>query len=289
VAEADVYLAYGRDLQAEEILKEAMRSNPERLAIRTKLLEVYAKRRDTKGYELLATQLYSLTKGEGDEWHKAQELGQQIDPDNPMYAPGGRPSAALAGGAAAVVEPLGASTMPQSVLPPASNFTLSEADAGGEAPAVDLDLDLDLAATPAPPAKTLDITQPITPAAATAAARDTAARLADLNLPTGDADAASTTTAAAFDFGSISLDLGTSGKAETSEPALDYSSMPGALDSQVEPLGDPADPLVRKLELAEEFRQIGDKEGARDLLEEVVTKASGPLKSRAQSLLDALA
>ncbi|MEO8312950.1 MAG: FimV/HubP family polar landmark protein, partial [Caldimonas sp.] len=41
VAEADVYLAYGRDLQAEEILKEAMRSNPERLAIRTKLLEVY--------------------------------------------------------------------------------------------------------------------------------------------------------------------------------------------------------------------------------------------------------
>jgi pilus assembly protein FimV len=48
VAEADVYLAYGRDLQAEEILKEAMRSSPERLAIRTKLLEVYAKRRDTK-------------------------------------------------------------------------------------------------------------------------------------------------------------------------------------------------------------------------------------------------
>jgi hypothetical protein len=27
VAEADVYLAYGRDLQAEEILKEAMRAD----------------------------------------------------------------------------------------------------------------------------------------------------------------------------------------------------------------------------------------------------------------------
>ena len=51
--------------------------------------------------------------------------------------------------------------------------------------------------------------------------------------------------------------------------------------------GDPADPLVRKFELAEEFRQIGDKEGARDLLEEVVAKASGTLKARAQSLLDA--
>ena len=49
VAEADVYMAYGRDMQAEEILKEAMRTSPERLPIRTKLLEVYAKRRDTQG------------------------------------------------------------------------------------------------------------------------------------------------------------------------------------------------------------------------------------------------
>ena len=29
VAEADVYLAYGRDLQAEEILKEAAASQPD--------------------------------------------------------------------------------------------------------------------------------------------------------------------------------------------------------------------------------------------------------------------
>ena len=53
VAEADVYLAYGRDLQAEEILKEAMRATPDRMAIRTKLLEVYAKRRDSQGYKQL--------------------------------------------------------------------------------------------------------------------------------------------------------------------------------------------------------------------------------------------
>jgi pilus assembly protein FimV len=266
------------------MLKEAMRSSPDRLAIRTKLLEVYAKRRDTKGYELLATQLYSLTKGEGDEWHKTQELGQQIDPDNPMYAPGGRPSAALAGGSAAVVEPLGASTMPQSVMPPTGHFAASEAQEP-DAPPVDLDLDLDVATHAAPAVKPLEITQPIAPAAA----RDTAARLADFELPTGAAEAASTTTAAAFDFGSISLDLGSQGQAATSEPALDYSSMPGALDGPMEIPGDPADPLVRKFELAEEFRQIGDKEGARDLLEEVVAKASGPLKARAQSLLDGLA
>src|SRR4029079_12918842 len=112
VAEADVYLAYGRDLQAEEILKEAMRSNPDRMAIRTKLLEVYAKRRDTKGFELLATQLYSLTRGQGEDWAKAQELGQQIDPENTLYKPGGAP-VATPGQTDRVTEPLGASTMPQ--------------------------------------------------------------------------------------------------------------------------------------------------------------------------------
>ena len=292
VAEADVYLAYGRDLQAEEILKEAMRSSPDRMAIRTKLLEVYAKRRDTKGFELLATQLHSLTKGEGEDWHKAQELGQQIDPENPLYTPGGRPSAALAGGAAAVVEPLGASTMPQSVLPPGSNFALSvagEADDDVRSAPVDLDLDLDVVAPAAPAAQAMESTQPLGPAvsAGTMAAQAVAARIANLNLPTGQAEDASTTTAAAFDFGSISLDMGrpAAGKADN---ALDFaSSGKGDLGASA-PL-DPADPLTRKLELAEEFRQIGDKEGARDLLDEVVAKASGPLKVRAQSLLDGLA
>ena len=51
---------------------------------------------------------------------------------------------------------------------------------------------------------------------------------------------------------------------------------------------DDADPLNRKLELAEEFRQIGDIEGARDLLEEVVAKAEGALKSKAQGMLSNL-
>ena len=51
---------------------------------------------------------------------------------------------------------------------------------------------------------------------------------------------------------------------------------------------DAADPLSRKLELAEEFRQIGDMEGARDLLQEVVSKASGSLKSKAQGMLEQL-
>ena len=119
VAEADVYLAYGRDLQAEEILKEAMRATPERMAIRTKLLEVYAKRRDTKGFELLATQLYTLTRGaDGEDWAKAQELGRRSIPTTRCTTPGGQPDLIVREGGR-LVEPLDATTMPQSVMPKA--------------------------------------------------------------------------------------------------------------------------------------------------------------------------
>ena len=52
---------------------------------------------------------------------------------------------------------------------------------------------------------------------------------------------------------------------------------------------DDNDPLARKLSLAEEYRQIGDTEGARDVLEEVVAKADGALKNKAQGMLDSLA
>ncbi|MGH8808966.1 MAG: FimV/HubP family polar landmark protein, partial [Noviherbaspirillum sp.] len=88
VAEADVYIAYGRDAQAEEILKEALRTQPERHAVRVKLLEIYSNRKDLRAFEVLATELYGLTKGGGDEWAQAAALGIAIDPNNPLYASG---------------------------------------------------------------------------------------------------------------------------------------------------------------------------------------------------------
>lgn len=86
VAEADVYIAYGRDAQAEEILKEALRTQPERHAVRVKLLEIYASRKDPRAFESVATELYSMTKGEGDEWAQAAIMGLMLDPENPLYA-----------------------------------------------------------------------------------------------------------------------------------------------------------------------------------------------------------
>jgi pilus assembly protein FimV len=299
VAEADVYLAYGRDLQAEEILKEAMRGNPERMAIRTKLLEVYAKRRDTKGFELLATQLYALTQGQGEDWAKAQELGTQIDPENPLYQPGGAPAGGVAAGGQ-MVEPLGASTMPQSVLPSPSQFNAATATiATVDTSNVDLDLDIGAEVPPTAPAP-LQVTQPMAPSAPTqpppmaSNSLDFDASATDLTLPdfdvpaTAPAPAAASPSSVEFDLAGISLDLDLPG-APSSGPTTVPSAFGDSAMSGFEEDDPNADPLARKLELAEEFRQIGDMEGARDLLQEVIAKASGSLKSKAQGMLEQLA
>ena len=313
VAEADVYLAYGRDLQAEEILKEAMRTTPDRLAIRTKLLEVYAKRRDTKGFELLATQLFAITQGTGADWEKAQEMGRQIDPENPLYQPGGRPEEVVRDGHV-IPDPIGATTLPQSVMPSQSMFPT---DGGAptlpaEPHPVDLDLDLDLDPAPA----SMDMTRPLATSAVPA--------MGDLDFdfsaepPTISkrADTVPAPSAASMDFNLDDLTLGDSDatlseatlpvsspaspKPSHNEPSLDFGEFslsapaPLAAGDSVQPHddselpSDDADPIARKLELAEEFRQIGDMEGARDLLEEVIGKSSGALKSKAQGMLDQL-
>jgi pilus assembly protein FimV len=280
VAEADVYLAYGRDLQAEEILKEAMRSNPDRLAIRTKLLEVYAKRRDTKGFELLATQLYSLTHGEGEDWTKAQEMGIEIDPENALYQPGGAPQKA-AGDAAPADEPLGASTMPQSVLPSPSEF----GKAASGSPFVDssrLDLDLDFGSSAEPKASRSENTVKIEPPS-----------LLMPSDPLGapPPPAASKSRPMEFDLSSITLDLDPTPSRPSplkAEPAPAHDS--GFADLELRLDGDEGegDPIARKLELAEAFSQIGDIEGARELLQEVIANAEGAVRAKAQSILGGL-
>ncbi|MGY0195576.1 FimV/HubP family polar landmark protein [Leptothrix sp. BB-4] len=299
VAEADVYLAYGRDLQAEEILKEAMRANPDRLAIRTKLLEVYAKRRDTKGYELLAGELYGLTGGQGEDWTRAQELGRSIDPDNPLYEPGGAPgigSTAEAGGG----EPLGASTMPQSIVPSPSRFEHSVPDLdlsadplGTPSAAVDLDISVPAAMDDPRPGTSVSNTFPSVPSSFGSAPSSFDSRPAtgdfqgsaslDFELDDVPRNKPAASPSPTIDLADLSLDL----DAPQSRPG----SIPAPLNVEAYDSGvgdDGSDPLARKLELAEEFNQIGDFEGARDLLQEVIDNADGTLRAKAQAMLDKL-
>jgi pilus assembly protein FimV len=337
VAEADVYLAYGRDLQAEEILKEAMRSTPQRVAIHNKLLEIYAKRRDSKAFEVVATEAYGLTQGQGVEWEQACELGRELDPANPLYQPGGAPpvkagavAAVMAGGAMNTM-PFGSSTLAQNSGPgtgvdntdldldldfnmdepsmPASlqapsdaamsgmddlNSTdalTSAADSKSGPPSMSMDFDLDF---PSEPAALNAGDRAQTSDAPSLAAEfnptfDDSEVLPDFaldepqafDLPAEDADepqplplTAEASPAEAellsFDLNDISLDLEDRGGEADGEPG----------DQLTE-----ENPLDTKLSLAEEFRAIGDLEGARSLAEEVLAEATGALKTKARTFL----
>lgn len=86
VVEADTFLAFGRDAQAEEILLDALKTEPERQAIHMKLLSIYAARKNTSQFESVANALRVLTGGEGADWEKAVAMGAAIDPENSLYA-----------------------------------------------------------------------------------------------------------------------------------------------------------------------------------------------------------
>lgn len=300
VAEADVYLAYGRDLQAEEILKEALRSDPGRVAIRSKLLEVYAKRADTKAFEAQARQLMEQTGGEGEEWDKALELGRSIDPANALYGGEGRVVAVDIDTSSEpppdLREDFGAKPAAQVDEEPAVEKTQPFGEVLLDTAPADLDLDIDLGAPsslvgvestrPLDTARGLldtapgDLRSPAPPSLKVPElSTDNSLDLPMLDLPQGEPerDTGPTTAPSTFDFGDLSLDLGAAKEAE--------STVRGGLPAEEI---DESDPLARKLELADEFRRIGDMEGARDLLEEVVSKADGALQARAQAMLDDL-
>ena len=258
VAEADVYLAYGRDLQAEEILKEALRNHPSRVAIHQKLVEIYAKRRDAKNLGIIAKEAYKVTGGSGSEWDAICELGRGIDPGNEMYQGGEPPASAPA--------PLQANPASYTPAQAVRQAAPAAAPVAAAAAGVDLDLDLDFSLDEAPARASVPSasTQP----APIASAPDNGLAFEAPSLPASPAPAA----AAAdnlmnFDMGGLSLDLGTP------------SEQPDTGNE---------DPLATKLALADEFKAIGDTDGARALIEEIIAEASGDMKSRAQKALAAL-
>ncbi|MGL1832817.1 FimV/HubP family polar landmark protein [Rhodocyclaceae bacterium SMB388] len=85
VAEADVYMAYGRDAQAEEILLDALKVDSSRAALYVKLLEIYAQRQSARQFESVATEFYAKTGGQGEDWAKVAQMGLKLEPQNPLY------------------------------------------------------------------------------------------------------------------------------------------------------------------------------------------------------------
>ncbi len=145
VAEADVYIAYGRDAQAEEILKEAMLKDSSRYEIPLKLLEIYANRKSTQSFELVAKQLHTTIGAQHPLWAKVAEMGRKIDAGNALYAsPNFNPSNDFSGDST-VVRAAGALAIPKSAedVPAAMRDTLTVKEPMLSNAPLDLDLDFD--------------------------------------------------------------------------------------------------------------------------------------------------
>jgi len=292
IAEADVYMAYGRDAQAEEILKEALQKDSSRVPVHSKLLEIYAKRNDTRAFEQTALKLKSLTSGSGPDWDKAAALGRSIDPANGLY--GGGPGAAAIAPAAAAGFAAGAAAAP----------TIDFDIGGGTSPGmVSTDIPLEDQLKPATPS-TIDFDLGAGSTPPTAKAPDPEATIAAMDFdlgagekktPTMPAPAAfdSAGTASGLDF-DLNLDLGDQSAAAKSTPALDLSSISLDLGSAGEAGGAASsnDPkwqeVATKLDLAKAYEEMGDKDGARELLGEVMKDGDATQKGQAQQLLSKL-
>lgn len=169
IAEAEVYMAYGRDAQAEEILKDAIAKEPQRYELHLKLLEIIANRKDTAAFETIAGELYSTLGSNDPTWLKVAALGQQLEPGNPLYdtkgAASGAGVAAVAAGAAAAAVAAEKSRLDASDFENAEELSESSLDfsLGGDknnsrseqSLAADTALDFDLGAASEPQEKPL--------------------------------------------------------------------------------------------------------------------------------------
>lgn len=86
VLEADIYLGYGFETQAEDILKKELEWNADFPAVRKKLLEMYASRKDRKSFEEQFLEFRERCAWEDDLLVQAMNLGLTIDPMNTLYS-----------------------------------------------------------------------------------------------------------------------------------------------------------------------------------------------------------
>jgi pilus assembly protein FimV len=355
IAEAEVYLAYGRDAQAEEILKDALKKDPQRQEIYLKLLEIHAQHNKPSAFETVASELYSVSGGQGEAWQKAMTLGRQLDPNNPLFAEASG-TAAFAAAVAAETEhaptPVTERDSELPIAPPTAEAHVSalplepRADKGDDKGAdkgIDFTLDEDISLSPtsgvAPPAKT--------PAAILAGAAQEVAKSTRASAPPkgGEPTSAPAHETVSFEPESIprfDLDFNldepsrpgpmmptitgpaapkpAAPKPAASKPvaepalatvgasapapqlarpaaAIELDKLDLAFDPQRSTFEDPTPSVLdgqwhdaaTKLDLAKAYQEMGDVEGAREILQEVLHEGDDQQKAEAQALLSKLA
>jgi pilus assembly protein FimV len=85
LTEADVYLAYGRIQQAEDVLQAALAASPQDNAIRLKLLEVYHAAGNAAAFDREASDFHNSVTDDDAAWMQVAAMGHSLSPNNTLY------------------------------------------------------------------------------------------------------------------------------------------------------------------------------------------------------------
>jgi pilus assembly protein FimV len=341
ISEADVYLAYGRHHQAEDILKQAIETSPQRLELHSKLMEVYHASKNAPAFEQHA-QVF-LEKLGNDEsnplWARVVPLGVELCPGNPLF--GGQDAVeqeSLAndlGGVSADEEDLldfdfdaiGDDTLDMGSSDAAGDDDGLDLDVSG----LDFDLDADLqqddrmakidalddnndssldfdlgvddtsldmssktaqtAASDDINIDALDFTEQNNPPTGFPTAAD---HKPDLKLDFEESNTNPNEEAAETDF-NLDFDLADDSSAAAGEDVdfalddgggLSFDEDSVALDDELDDdIFSDVDEIGTKLDLAKAYVDMGDSDGARSILDEVMEEGDANQKQQAEQLL----
>lgn len=357
LSEADVYIAYGRYQQAEELVKQAIEKFPEREELRHKLLEIYFSAKKSKEFSELAEDLHAagLESSNPNVWSKVASMGKELNPTHALFAgAAGVAGATLAAGedfedlGLDLGEEFSEVTAPPAEAKPSEDIDsldLSEefsevSPLSVEAmPGEDLDsLDLsdefseEVTAPPVEPKPSDDLDSMDLTGLDNLDEIDSESLSADLTLDSEFLDkmeSGETSSEEVLDIDIGDLDLAPvevetaeSSELESSDIAIEMDDsalldnmdlesiereLEGLSDSTVteqesEPLElpeeeisedisldlDTTDEITTKLDLARAYIDMGDNEGAKSILEEVVNEGNDQQKQDAQGLLNGL-
>lgn len=309
LSEADVYIAYGRYQQAEELIKQAIDKFPERPELKHKLLEIYFSAKKSKEFTKLAEELHGqgLESSNPGTWSKITSMGKELNPSHALFA-------GAAGGALASdedLEDLGLDLGPEFTQ---TTTDVRETDlASDEIDSMDLsglenldEMDSESLSTD------LALDSEFLNKMESGTAEEEMGLDIDLSDLEGTADqgAAPQAEAEPFDLGEVeqagaidledsegldNLDLesiereleGLSGNLDTQDTQTEEGALelPEVGGEEISLDLDSTDEVTTKLDLARAYIDMGDNEGAKSILEEVVSEGSDQQKQEANELL----
>ena len=315
VAEAEVYIAYGREAQAEEILREALQRDPQRPDVATKLAEIAATQGKRDSFDALAADIVAMDRT-GEYKQKLAAVAATHFPGHPLAGAGSAatgstapsinilPVAATAAAVAATTAAVAYAAARDA--PPAPGHTSTAVAATPVSPSSgSLDFVLDGMTiakpdTPVPPPPavapaSLFVAPPSVVASsmpASAAGRKSLEDdLAELEASLKKATTAGQFSESSMDFTDFSTatptNLGTVGPSMRPE-MLDLSfdaGRQGFVDPTPSILDGQWHDASTKLDLARAYEEMGDREGAREILREVIHDGDEVQISEAKAML----